>query len=98
METAQANLWNRLTTDPTYVAFHMARMAPAFAITPADLICLVAGNEKLIRLAACRVDAQIGALWIEQVSQYTGISSETLDLYLVPVIQGYFDTLIMNEQ
>ena len=57
METAQANLWNRLTEDPTYVAFQMARIAPVFAITPADLICLVAGNEKLIRLAARRVDA-----------------------------------------
>ena len=96
METAQANLWNRLTADPTYVAFHMARIAPVFAITPADLICLVAGNEKLIRLAACRVDAQIGQAWIEQVSQYTGIDSETIDLYLAPMIQGYFDTATMN--
>lgn len=97
METSQAYLWNRLTADPTYVAFHLARMAPVFAITPADLVCLVADNEKLIRLAACRVDAHIGEAWVEKVSQYTGIASETLDLYLVPMIQGYFDTLTMNE-
>lgn len=97
MQTAQGYLWNRLTADPTYVAFHLARMAPVFALTPADLVCLVADNEKLIRLAACRVDAHIGEAWVEQVSQYTGIASETLDLYLVPMIQGYFDTLTMSE-
>ncbi|WP_077923882.1 hypothetical protein [Spirosoma sp. 209] len=97
MEASQAYLWNRLTADPTYVAFHLARMAPVFAITPADLVCLVADNEKLIRLAACRVDAHIGEAWVAKVSQYTGIASETLDLCLVPMIQGYFDTLTMNE-
>lgn len=98
METSQAYLWNSLTADPTYVAFHLARMAPVFAITQADLVCLIADNEKLIRLAACRVDAHIGEAWIEKVSQYTGIGSVTLDLYLVPMIQGYFDTLTMNDE
>ncbi len=98
METAQAYLWNRLKADPTYVAFHLARMAQVFAITEADLIGLMGGNEKLFRLAACRVDAQIGDAWTEKVSQYTGIASETLDREFVPMIQGYFDTLTMNDQ
>lgn len=98
METAQAYLWNRLKADPTYVAFHLARMAQVFAIPEADLIGLVGGDEKLIRFVACRVDAQIGDAWVEKVSQYTGIASETLDRELVPMIQGYFDTLTMNEQ
>lgn len=98
MEPAQAYLWNRLKAKPTYVAFHLARMAQAFAITEADLIGVVGGNEKLIRLAACRVDATIGDTWVEQVSQYTGIASELLDRELVPMIQSYFDSLTMNEK
>lgn len=98
METAQAYLWNRLKANPIYVAFHLMRMAQVFAITEADLISLMGGNEKLIRLAACWVDAQIGDAWVEQVSQYTGIASEVLDRELVPMIQGYFDSLTMNEK
>lgn len=97
METAQAYLWNRLKAEPAYVAFHLARMAQAFAMTEADLIGVVGGNEKLIRLAACRVDATIGDAWVEQVRQYTDIASELLDRELVPMIQGYFDTLTMGD-
>lgn len=98
METAQKYLWNRLKADPIYVAFHLARMVQAFAITDEDLICLMGGNEKLIRLSACRVDATIGDVWVEQVSQYTGIASEMLNRELVPMIQGYFDSLTINEK
>lgn len=97
MQTTQAYLWNRLRADPKYVAFHLARMAQVFAITEEELIGLIGGNEKLIRLAACRVNVQIGDAWIEQVSQYTGIDSEMLGRELVPMIQGCFDTLTMNE-